>query len=70
MLTNPNPDDQLVADISNQYKNNRGAYDMTSCEWTQYYASAYYAHYLYVYIYICMTGLGKMLMKLKGIVWG
>ena len=52
MLTNPNPDDQLVADISNQYKNNRVAYDMTSCEWTQYYASAYYAHYLYVYIYI------------------
>ena len=39
LLTNPNPDDPLVLDIANQYKNNRIAYDMTAREWTQYYAT-------------------------------
>jgi len=39
LLTNPNPDDPLVLDIANQYKNNRVAYDMMAREWTQYYAS-------------------------------
>ena len=39
LLTNPNPDDPLVLDIANQYKNNRVAYDMTAREWTQYYAT-------------------------------
>jgi ubiquitin-conjugating enzyme E2 D len=39
LLTNPNPDDPLVPDIANQYKNNRVAYDITAREWTQYYAT-------------------------------
>ena len=39
LLEDPNPDDPLVPDIANQYKNNRVAYDMTAREWTQYYAS-------------------------------
>ncbi len=39
LLTNPNPDDPLVIDIADQYKNNRVAYDMTAREWTQYYAT-------------------------------
>lgn len=39
LLEDPNPDDPLVPDIANQYKNNRLAYDMTAREWTQYYAS-------------------------------
>ena len=39
LLEDPNPDDPLVTDIADQYKNNRVAYDMTAREWTQYYAS-------------------------------
>ena len=39
LLTNPNPDDPLVIDIADQYKNNRVAYDMTARDWTQYYAT-------------------------------
>ena len=39
LLTDPNPDDPLVPDIANMYKEKRGAYEMTARQWTQKYAS-------------------------------
>ena len=38
MLDDPNPDDPLVPDIAEQYRNNRVMYDMTAREWTQKFA--------------------------------
>lgn len=38
LLDDPNPDDPLVPDIAEQYRNNRVAYDVTAREWTQLYA--------------------------------
>ena len=39
MLDDPNPDDPLVPDIADQYRNNRVIYDMTAREWTQKFAT-------------------------------
>ena len=38
LLTDPNPDDPLVPEIANIYKNNRSAYNATAKEWTRKYA--------------------------------
>ncbi len=38
LLDDPNPDDPLVPDIAEQYRNNRVSYDVTAREWTQLYA--------------------------------
>jgi len=38
LLTDPNPDDPLVPEIANIYKNNREAFNKTAREWTQKYA--------------------------------
>ena len=38
LLTDPNPEDPLVPEIANQFKNNRELYDKTAREWTQRYA--------------------------------
>jgi ubiquitin-conjugating enzyme E2 D/E len=38
MFTDPNPDDPLVPDIANQYKNDRPEYERVAREWTQLYA--------------------------------
>ena len=34
LLTDPNPDDPLVADIARLYKNDRNKYDQNAKEWT------------------------------------
>lgn len=39
LLTDPNPDDPLVADIAQLYKTNRPAYEQTAREWTRKYAT-------------------------------
>lgn len=39
LLTDPNPDDPLVADIAQLYKTNREAYNLTAREWTRKYAT-------------------------------
>ena len=39
LLTDPNPDDPLVPEIANLYKNNRAMHDQTAREWTQRYAT-------------------------------
>ena len=39
LLTDPNPDDPLVPEIANLYKNNRAQHDQTAREWTQRYAT-------------------------------
>ena len=39
LLDDPNPDDPLVPDIADQYRNNRVMYDVTAREWTQKFAS-------------------------------
>ncbi|KNC49843.1 ubiquitin-conjugating enzyme E2-16 kDa [Thecamonas trahens ATCC 50062] len=38
LLTDPNPDDPLVASIADVYKTNRAKYDQTAREWTTKYA--------------------------------
>jgi len=38
LLTDPNPDDPLVASIAECYKNDRERYDATAREWTRKYA--------------------------------
>ena len=38
LLTDPNPDDPLVADIARIYKNDRDKYNATAKEWTEKYA--------------------------------
>ena len=38
LLTDPNPDDPLVPDIAQMYKNNRSKYEQTAREWTSKYA--------------------------------
>lgn len=38
LLTDPNPDDPLVADIARQYKEDINAYNRTAQEWTRKYA--------------------------------
>ena len=38
LLDDPNPDDPLVADIAEQYKNERALYDITARQWTLQYA--------------------------------
>lgn len=38
LLTDPNPDDPLVADIAQLYKTNKPAYEATAREWTVKYA--------------------------------
>jgi len=38
MFTDPNPDDPLVPDIANQYKNDRAEYERVAREWTRLYA--------------------------------
>ena len=38
LLTDPNPDDPLVPEIANIYKNNRAQYDYNAREWTKKYA--------------------------------
>ena len=38
LLTDPNPDDPLVADIARIYKNDREKYNATAKEWTEKYA--------------------------------
>ena len=38
LLTDPNPDDPLVADIARIYKNDRAKYNATAKEWTEKYA--------------------------------
>lgn len=40
LLTDPNPDDPLVADIARVYKNDINKYNQTAKEWTQKYAVA------------------------------
>ena len=40
LLTDPNPDDPLVVDIANIYKNDRKAYNRIAAEWTRKYAWA------------------------------
>ena len=39
LLTDPNPDDPLVADIAHLYKTDRAAYDKKAREWTNEYAA-------------------------------
>ena len=39
LMCDPNPDDPLVIDVANQYKNNRALYDITARDWTHKYAS-------------------------------
>ena len=39
LLTDPNPDDPLVADIAHLYKTDREKYEKTAREWTNKYAS-------------------------------
>ena len=39
LLTDANPDDPLVPEIANLYKNNRESHDNTAREWTQRYAT-------------------------------
>ena len=39
LLTDANPDDPLVPEIANVYKNDRAKYDATAKEWTQKYAT-------------------------------
>ena len=38
LLDDPNPDDPLVPEIANIYKNNRAKYEMIARDWTQKYA--------------------------------
>lgn len=38
LLDDPNPDDPLVPEIADVFKNNRVQYDMKAREWTQFYA--------------------------------
>ena len=38
LLTDANPDDPLMPEIAQQYKNNRKAHDATAAEWTRKYA--------------------------------
>lgn len=38
LMTDPNPDDPLVADIARIYKNDRPKYNATAKEWTEKYA--------------------------------
>ena len=38
LLTDPNPDDPLVPEIAQLYKNQRGRYEETARAWTQKYA--------------------------------
>ena len=38
LLTDPNPDDPLVPEIANIYKQDRKKYDETAKEWTKKYA--------------------------------
>ena len=38
LLTDPNPDDPLVPEIANLYKNNRKSYEDSAREWTKKYA--------------------------------
>ena len=38
LLTDPNPDDPLVADIAKLYKTDKKAYEKTAASWTQKYA--------------------------------
>jgi len=39
LLTDPNPDDPLVIEISDMYVKNRLQFDLTAREWTQFYAN-------------------------------
>ena len=39
LMDDPNPDDPLVTDIANEYKNNRAVYTETARSWTSIYAS-------------------------------
>ena len=39
LLTDPNPDDPLVPEISDIYVKNRLQFDLTAREWTQQYAN-------------------------------
>ena len=39
LLDDPNPDDTLVPEIANIYKNNKTQYEITARSWTQKYAS-------------------------------
>ena len=39
LLNDPNPDDPLMIDIADMYKNNREEYNATAATWTQLYAS-------------------------------
>lgn len=39
LLTDPNPDDPLVTEIANMYKNNRNKYNETAKTWTKSYAT-------------------------------
>lgn len=39
LLTEPNPDDPLVPEISDLYVKNRLKFDLTAREWTQFYAN-------------------------------
>ena len=39
LLDEPNPDDPLVPEIADQYKDNRVLYDKTALAWTNLYAS-------------------------------
>jgi ubiquitin-conjugating enzyme E2 D/E len=41
LLTDPNPNDPLVADAANIYKNERAKYDETARAWTLQYASSF-----------------------------
>ena len=38
-MDDPNPDDPLVTDIANEYKNNKQNYIETARSWTSIYAS-------------------------------
>ena len=39
LMDDPNPDDPLMIDIADMYKNNREEYNNTAATWTQLYAS-------------------------------
>lgn len=39
LMDDPNPDDPLMIDIADMYKNNREEYNVTAATWTQLYAS-------------------------------
>jgi ubiquitin-conjugating enzyme E2 D/E len=39
LLTDPNPDDPLVPDIAQLYKNNKAKYEQTAREWTKKYGN-------------------------------